>query len=292
MAWFGWAALQGAASAKLNRRQPVCKARALHVRCCVLNAPCHVISDVHLGHASSDVERALLEYLRSLPGRAGSLLINGDLFEFWFEWRTVVPRAGVRVLAALMDLRDAGVPVTMIAGNHDCWGGDVLREAGVDFLFGPLLGPLGGWNARVEHGDGLRAVEDRGYRVLRKVLRNRLAILAYRRLHPDFATRLAMGSSSTSRSYQPRDEGRGLRDVAAGVLAADPSLELLVYGHSHVAVLERMASGNVFANAGSWLDAPTYLVVTPDRIAMREWRGSPEGPDLHALYRVPQKALS
>ncbi|MEO7457662.1 MAG: UDP-2,3-diacylglucosamine diphosphatase [Gemmatimonadaceae bacterium] len=258
----------------------------------MINAPCHVISDVHLGHASAEIERSLLGFLRSLPSRGGSLLINGDLFEFWFEWRTVVPRTGVRTLAALMDLRDAGIPVTMIAGNHDCWGGEVLREAGVDFQFGPMIGDVAGWNARVEHGDGLRAVEDRGYRALRKVLRNRLAIAAYRRLHPDLATRLAMGSSQTSRSYQPRDEGRGLRAVATKVLAADPSLELLVYGHSHVAVLERMPSGNVFANAGSWLDAPTYLVVTPERIAMREWRGSAEGPDLHALDRVPEKALA
>ena len=105
----------------------------------MLAPPCHVISDVHLGHASAEVERSLLAFLRALPGRTGSLLINGDLFEFWFEWKSVVPRSGVRVLAALMDLRDAGVPMTMIAGNHDCWGGDVLREAGIDFQFGPMI---------------------------------------------------------------------------------------------------------------------------------------------------------
>jgi len=150
----------------------------------MLAAPCYVISDIHLGHAPNAVERSLLAFLRALPGRAGSLLINGDLFEFWFEWRTVVPRSGVRALAALMDLRDASFPVTMIAGNHDCWGGDVLREAGVDFHTGPWEGDLGGWHARVEHGDGLREKEDRGYRALRRVLRNPLAIRAFRALHP------------------------------------------------------------------------------------------------------------
>ena len=143
----------------------------------------------------------------------------------------------------------------------------------------------------MEHGDGLRAKEDRGYRVLRRVLRNRLAIRAYRLLHPDLATRLAMGSSQTSRSYQPRDEGRGLRAVAAAQLSQRTDLELLVYGHSHVATLERTANGGVYANAGSWLDAPTYLLATPDRIALREWRGSAEGPDLHALDRIAEKAL-
>jgi UDP-2,3-diacylglucosamine hydrolase len=258
----------------------------------VLDAPCYIISDVHLGHASADIERNLIAFLRALPGRAGSLLINGDLFEFWFEWKSVVPRAGVRALAALMDLRDAGIPVTMIAGNHDCWGGDVLREAGVNFQFGPWSGALAGWRARVEHGDGLRGAEDRRYRALRRVLRNRMAIRAFRVLHPDLASRLAMGSSHASRTYQPRDEGRGLRAVAERTLAADPALELLIYGHSHVAALERMPSGNVYANAGSWLDAPTYLVVTAERIAMRRWLGSAEGPDLDALDRGPEKALA
>ncbi|HET9682821.1 MAG TPA: UDP-2,3-diacylglucosamine diphosphatase [Gemmatimonadaceae bacterium] len=254
-------------------------------------APAFVISDVHLGHAPEPVERALLGFLRSLPGRAGSLLINGDLFEFWFEWKRVVPRSGVRALAALMDLRDAGVPVTMIAGNHDCWGGDVLTDAGVHFLEGPWTGSLGGWRAQVEHGDGLREKEDRGYRALRRVLRNRLAIRAFRSLHPDWATRLAMGSSQTSRTYQPRDAGRGLREVARATLAAHQDLDLVVFGHSHVAALERMPSGNVYANAGSWLDAPTFLLVTPTRIALCEWHGSAQGADLDALDRVPEEAL-
>jgi UDP-2,3-diacylglucosamine hydrolase len=257
----------------------------------MLVSPCYIISDIHLGHAPRTVERSLLAFLRALPGRAGSLLINGDLFEFWFEWRTVVPRSGVRVLAALMDLHDAGLPMAMIAGNHDCWGGEVLRDAGVEFRTGAWEGSLGGWRARVEHGDGLRQKEDRGYRVLRSVLRNPLAIRAYRLLHPDFATRLALGSSQTSRDYTPRDEGRGLRAVAGHALAARPELELLVYGHSHVPALERLPSGNVYANAGSWLDAPTFLVVTPERIALREWTGSAEGTDLHVLDRVAEKAL-
>ena len=256
----------------------------------MLAAPCYVISDVHLGHASAETERLLISFLRALPGRASSLMINGDLFEFWFEWKTVVPRAGVRVLAALMDLRDAGLPVTMLAGNHDCWGGDVLRDAGVDFRIGPWVGSLGGWRARVEHGDGLRDREDRGYRALRRVLRNRLAIRAYRLLHPDLASRLAFGSSNASRTYQPKDAGRGLRAVAEATLIADPSLELLVYGHSHVSALARMPSGNVYANAGSWLDAPTFLVVTPERIALRSWLGSPEGPDLDVLDRLTEKS--
>ena len=257
----------------------------------MLPSPCYLISDVHLGHAPPEVERVLLSFLRALPGKASSLFINGDLFEFWFEWRTVVPRSGVRVLAALMDLRDAGVPVTMLAGNHDCWGGEVLRDAGVDFQLGPWRGALAGWNTVVEHGDGLRPTEDRRYRALRHVLRNPLAIRAFRVLHPDLATRIALGSSSASRSYQSRDRGMALREVAAARLAADRSVDLLVFGHSHVATLERLPSGNVYANAGSWLDAPTYLAVTPERIALRSWSTSAESLDLHALDRISEESL-
>src|SRR5262245_61311065 len=120
------------------------------------------MSDAHLGFATRDVERSLIAFLRYLPGRAGGLVINGDLFEFWFEWRRVMPRGAFRVLAALADLRDAGVPILMIAGNHDCWGGEILtKDVGLDYQFGPWDGELAGWSTRIDHGDGLRDEEDK-----------------------------------------------------------------------------------------------------------------------------------
>ena len=234
----------------------------------------------------------MLEFLRSLRGRAASLVINGDLFDFWFEWRDVIPRASFRILAAVAELRDAGTPVLWIAGNHDCWGGDVLRQdVGADYRFGPWTGTLAGWKARIEHGDGLREVEDRKYRRLRAVLRNPLAIRAFRLLHPDLASRLALGSSHASRTHRARDDGEGLRRVAHDTLRRDAGLELVVFGHSHVATLERTPTGAVYANAGSWLDAPTYLEVTPERIALVRWNGSAEGDRLHSLDRLAEKAL-
>lgn len=258
----------------------------------VLPAPAYVISDAHLGFATRDVERALTRFLRTLPGRAGSLVINGDLFEFWFEWRSVMPRVGFRVLAALADLRESGVPVLMVAGNHDCWGGAILRDdVGIDFRLDPWEGSLAGWSTRVEHGDGLREKEDRGYRALRRVLRNRFAIRAFRWLHPDLGSALANRSSHTSRTYQARDGGAGLRVAASSRLSARPDLDLIIHGHSHVAELIRTADG-VYANAGSWLDAPTFLHLTPERIALRRWdAASDEGVDLHVLDRVAEKAL-
>ena len=251
------------------------------------------MSDAHLGFAPDGVERDVIAFFRHVARHAGSLVVNGDLFEFWFEWASVIPRRGFRALAALADVVDAGVPVLMIAGNHDCWGGDVLRnDVGVDYQFGPWVGDMGGWHTRLEHGDGLRPTEDKKYRMIRPVLRNPLAIRSFRRLHPDLATRLATGSSHASRTYSAQDGGRGLLAAAARAERADPALELLVFGHSHVAAIERLPGGAIYGNAGSWLDAPTFLHVTADRVALRHWEGSAESADLNALHRGAQEPLA
>ena len=260
-------------------------------------APAYVISDSHLGFATREVERSLLRFLRHLPGRAGSLVINGDLFEFWFEWRRVMPRGAFRVLAALADLRDAGIPILMIAGNHDCWGGDILRDdVGIDFRLDPWEGELAGWRARVEHGDGLRGREDRGYRLLRRVIRNPLAVHLFRWVHPDVGAAIATRTSHTSRNYQARDGGAALRESAARRLDEQRDVELLIYGHSHVAEIRRIGrvegGQGVYANAGSWLDQPTFLRVTPTRIELMRWRDDlNEGVNLDSLDRVPEKTL-
>ena len=258
----------------------------------VLPATAYVISDSHLGFAARGVERSLIRFIKHLQGRAGSLVINGDLFEFWFEWQHVMPRRAFRVLAALADLKDSGVPILMVAGNHDCWGGDLLkRDVGIDYQVEAWSGSLGGWQARVEHGDGLRDREDRKYRALRSVLRNPLAIRAFRWIHPDLGSALANRSSNTSRTYQARDGGSGLRTIAEKRLLAEPRLELLIYGHTHVADLRRFGGG-VYANAGSWLDQPTFLRITPERIELQRWSDeSGEGVHVDALDRVTEKAL-
>lgn len=252
----------------------------------MLPTPTYVFSDAHLGFAPAAVHDRVVGFLKHCRETAGSVVINGDLFEFWFEWKTVIPRSSYRVLAAIADLRDAGIPVLMIAGNHDCWGGDVLlHDVGIDYRLDPWEGDIGGWTARIEHGDGLRPKEDRGYRALRRVLRNPLAIRAFRWLHPDVATPLAGGSSNASRTYASRDRGQGLRDAAGRMLSAHPEIELLVYGHSHVSALERLSTGQIYANPGSWLDRPTFLRITPQRVALREWTGSAESADLDSLDR-------
>lgn len=240
-----------------------------------LATPCLIVSDAHLGAAQPEAERTLLGLIEHAKHEAKALVINGDLFDFWFEWRHVMPRVGFRTLAALAGLRDAGVDVLWVAGNHDCWGGEIItRDVGVTYHVGPWRGEIGEWRALIEHGDGLREVEDAPYRRLRSVLRSPLAIWAFRRLlHPDWATALARKSSHTSRNMRPRDGGEGLRQVARERLASDAGTDLYLFGHSHVGTLERTEHG-VFANPGAWMDSPQCLWITSDAIQLSSFDGS------------------
>jgi UDP-2,3-diacylglucosamine hydrolase len=252
-----------------------------------------VLSDAHLGVAPAELERDLLALLHAAPSRVRSLVINGDLFEFWFEWGHVIPRTGFRAVAALAAAHDAGLPVLFVGGNHDCWGGESLtRETGVTYHLGEWRGQIGPWTSLIDHGDGLRDREDSGYRKLRAVLRNQLAARAYRWIHPDVGIWLAHKSSHTSRNTRPRDGGAGLRAVAMRTLEADAALDLVVYGHSHVSTLERGPGGGVYANPGGWLNAPTFLSITDSEIALRRWDGSAEGHRLDSLDRRAEKALT
>jgi UDP-2,3-diacylglucosamine hydrolase len=258
-----------------------------------LPTPCWVVSDVHLGAAPATRERELLALLAAAPSRAAALIVNGDLFEFWFEWRHVIPRVGFRALAALAAAREAGLPVLFIGGNHDCWGGDAhATETGLTYQLGSWDGMIGAWHAHFDHGDGLRDREDRGYRLLRSVLRNGLARRAFRLLHPDLGVRLAMATSHTSRNTRARDGGAGLRSIAFERLAAQRGLDLVVFGHSHVAALERSPTGGVYANPGCWLEGPTFLSIDDARISLRRWDGSAEGDSLNVLDRRPEEPLA
>lgn len=244
-----------------------------------------MIGDVHLGVATADSERRLLRHLRRLPETARSLVIMGDLFDFWFAWEHAMPRTGFRVLAALADLHDAGVPVLWIGGNHDCWGGDALQaETGAHYTLEPWRGAIGPWDALLAHGDGLREREDAPYRRLRTVLRHPWSIAAYSWLHPDFATRVALKSSKTSRKGRARDGGAGLLAVATRALEANEGPQLVMHGHSHVPTLVRAGRG-VYGNAGAWYLDHQYLVIDDVQIERRQVTESAADVVLDALPR-------
>ncbi|HEX2191054.1 MAG TPA: UDP-2,3-diacylglucosamine diphosphatase [Longimicrobiaceae bacterium] len=228
--------------------------------------PYLIVSDTHLGAVPRETEAAFRAFLRSLPGTASGLLINGDLFDFWFEYRTVIMRDHYRTVAALADVVEAGVPVSFVGGNHDGWAGSFLRdEVGIELLDGPTELELAGRRTLVAHGDGVGA-GDYKYRALKSVIRNRLVVGAFRWLHPDLGTRLAWSASTTEHKADTGDahsRGRAafIQEWAEERLRADPRLRLVVAGHAHVPAVVEVEPGRFYANAGDWIRHFTYLAL-------------------------------
>lgn len=240
-----------------------------------MTKPDYIVSDTHLGAVPRDTERAFIRFLEHAGSDAGSLLINGDLFDFWFEWGTVIPARHYRVLAAIADIVDAGVPVTMIGGNHDAWGGRFLTDdVGMRVHNGLLRTKLGGRSALVAHGDGL-GKGDIKYRLLKAVLRSRLAVLGFRALHPEIGVKIAGRVSHTEENAFERstkNRAEFLQKWALEQLNGDPDLQLVTCGHSHLPMLVEAAPGRYYVNSGDWVRHRSYVTVADGSApVMHEW---------------------
>ncbi|HET9985679.1 MAG TPA: UDP-2,3-diacylglucosamine diphosphatase [Longimicrobiales bacterium] len=241
-----------------------------------MTKPVYIASDVHLGAVPRETERRFLRFLEHVGAHASSLLLPGDLFDFWFEYGDVVPGEHFRVLAALASLVEAGVPVAMVGGNHDAWGGRFLRErVGMTYTPGELRTTLGGKPALVVHGDGVGR-GDLKYRALKAVIRGRLAIGAFRVLHPELGLRLARRVSSTEAKADEDASSRGraryIEAWARSTLEAEPALGFVVCGHAHVPALVEVEPGRWYVNAGDWVRHFTYVVVgAGGEPEMRRW---------------------
>ena len=230
--------------------------------------PVYLASDVHLGSAPPGTEPAFLSWLDFCRTHASRVIINGDLFDFWFEYRSAIPRGHTRVLGALASLVDAGVPVLIMGGNHDWWGGSYLRdEVGVEFHQEPLLLDLQGRKVLLAHGDGVGG-GDIGYKLLKLVLRGRLTRWAFRWLHPDVGAWVARRVSQTdSRAGEPIEKQlartRSLEEWATEYLAGHLDVDLVVLGHTHVPVLKEVFPQRFYVNTGDWLVNRSYGILEP-----------------------------
>jgi UDP-2,3-diacylglucosamine hydrolase len=229
--------------------------------------PVLVASDAHLGAAPSNQERAFLTWLDRAGASASWIILNGDLFDFWFEYRAGPSRGYATVLTALRRIVDSGVPVTLVGGNHDWWGGPYLRnEIGVEFLQEPVVREIGGRRTLLAHGDGLGR-GDIGYRLLKTVLRGRATRFAFGILPPGVGDRVARSVSRTGYKWDTYTEGHlarsaALESWAVETLRSQKELELVVLGHTHVPLLERIGPNQWYANSGDWVVHRSYLQLT------------------------------
>ncbi len=241
--------------------------------------PVFWVSDVHLGAVPDETERAFRRWLRHVGEKGSRLIVAGDLFDFWFEYRHVVPGRHVRVLAQLAELVESGVGVTMTGGNHDWWGGDYLRRRiGVDFHRAPLRAEIAGTSVLIAHGDGL-GKGDLPYKALRAALRAAPTRWAFRWLHPDLGARLARRLSRTRAHAAAGAAATGARarplfDWAAERLASDPTLGMVVAGHAHEPQVAEVAPGRFYVNTGDWVVHRSYATTGEDgRPILHEWTG-------------------
>jgi UDP-2,3-diacylglucosamine hydrolase len=232
------------------------------------------IADAHLGAGSEasnrERERDLLAFFDHVGGDRSALYVNGDLFDFWFEYEYAIPKRYVRVLMALGELRRHGVPVHYVGGNHDFWIGDYLkRELDVAFTDEPTPLSIQGRRIMLAHGDGL-GPGDRGYKVLKAVLRHPLSRRLYRWIHPDVGIPLAGGTSHTSRRHAPR-RPRSEEELEAtlGGSFFEAGYDAVVLGHYHRPI-HRRHDGRDFLVLGDWIEGRSVVRLEEGRFTLLE----------------------
>lgn len=220
----------------------------------------YFISDIHLHLSDSPDEKVkrerLFDFLAEVRRNKGILYILGDLFDFWFEYRYVIPGLFFPVLCQLRETVQAGCELHFLGGNHDYWVGNFFTEIlGITVHYKPIDIILGGRRFHLTHADGILR-NDRGYRLMRHVFRNPFIIRLFRHVHPDYAIRLAAKISGKSRRLTLRspaqEESDRLEIVAYGQSKIAAGAEFVVTGHFHLPTEYRTEQGLIL-NLGDWM---------------------------------------
>ena len=225
----------------------------------------YFVSDVHLGLQVGDPagrERRFADFLNGLPSDTESVYLLGDIWDFWYEYRHVVPKGHVRVLAALQNLMDRGVRVYFFEGNHDVWTYSYFEELGMIKLAQPALVEIEGKTFCMGHGDGLGPVPF-GYRFLRGLFHSKVAQFLFSLLHPWVAFGLGNGWSKNNRlAHDQEYEFRGA-DEPLVKFAEDYSsrnkVDYFIFGHYHASVDMTLSSGARFLVLKDWIHSSPYI---------------------------------
>jgi len=234
----------------------------------------YFFSDAHLGIGTPEEDRAkertIVRFLETVALDGERLFILGDLFDYWFEYRTVVPKGYFRLFTALANLTESGVKVSYLAGNHDFWIATYFRdELGMEVFPDPIEQTLHGRRFYLHHGDGLLK-SDTGYRILKRILRNRTNIALFSLLPPDLATRIARGTSNTSRRHTSKKVYEGNDMVEFAERKIREGFDYVVMGHNHQSLYRNIGSG-VYVNLGDWINERTYAVFDGTTLKLEQW---------------------
>jgi UDP-2,3-diacylglucosamine hydrolase len=243
-------------------------------------------SDFHFGIPDRDSsvvrEKLFVKWLDEVKQDASEIYLMGDLFDFWFEYKTVVPKGYVRLLGKLTELIESGIRIHLFKGNHDMWAFDYLpKEVGIQIHRDPEVVKFGDKVFYLAHGDGL-GPGDHGYKFIKKVFQCRFNQWLFRIFHPDFGIRLGLFWSRKSRkatmSRENRDEHEKrmiterLTVHSSVELFLHPEIDFFVYGHLHYPWDQVITGHSRQISLGDWITNFTYAVFDGEELKLLKYQ--------------------
>jgi UDP-2,3-diacylglucosamine hydrolase len=241
------------------------------------------LSDFHLGapnaNASLVREKLIVKFLNEVKEEAAAIFIVGDVFDFWYEYKRVVPKGYVRLLGKLAELSDAGIQLHFFVGNHDMWMKDYLAsELGTPVYYGPQEFTFNNKTFYVGHGDGL-GPGDHGYKALKKLFRNPLAQWGFGIIPTRIGIGVADYFSRKSRAATGSSEEIFLGEdkewliIYSKELLAQKMRNYFVFGHRHLPIDFRLTSESRYINLGDWISFFTYAVFDGEEMQLKSYTG-------------------
>ncbi len=230
----------------------------------------YFLSDFHLGVpdrlTSIQREKLLVKFLNEIRHDAAAIFIVGDLFDFWYEYKKVVPKGFVRILGKMAEIADTGVPVYFFVGNHDMWmNGYFESELNIPVYHEPQEFEFNGKKFLIGHGDGL-GPGDQGYKFLKKIFRNKICRWLFGVLPPFVGMGLAHYFSRSSRAATGKDDSHFLGEdqewliVYCREVLQKKHFDYFIFGHRHLPIDFRLNNESRYINLGDWIRYNSYAV--------------------------------
>jgi len=246
----------------------------------------YFLSDFHLGapdHASSlERERKIVQFLDEIKDQAAEIFFVGDMFDFWYEYRTVVPKGFVRLLGKIGELSDAGIPMHFFVGNHDMWMKNYFQqEFNMPVYYAPVEFERNGKKFLIGHGDGL-GPGDHGYKRLKKVFRNPLSQFLFGIFPPMLGMGLANYMSRRSRAQTGTKEEIFLGEdkewlvIYCKEVLQQKKMDFFVFGHRHLPIDFRLNESSRYINLGDWIRYFTYAEFDGQDMELKSYTGMEE----------------
>lgn len=243
----------------------------------------YFLSDFHLGapnqEKSLEREKLIVRFLDEIKANAFAIFIVGDMFDFWYEYKKVIPKGFVRLLGKLAELTDAGIPVHFFVGNHDMWMNDYLqKEINIPVYFEPKEFVFSNKKFYIGHGDGL-GPGDHGYKALKKIFRSPFCQWLFGIFPPYFGMGLADYLSRKSRAATGSTEEVFLGAdkewliIHAQEVLKQKNIDYFIFGHRHLPIDFRLTDTSRYINLGDWIQYFTYAVFDGDRLQLNSYTG-------------------